>query len=132
MKLPADLSPAQRAARRVALMAWCALIALGLAWELWLAPLRDGGSWLALKVAPLLLLAVPLARASTTAMQLALMLVLLYVFEGAARVLEAPPARWLAATELVLALTFFVAAIVYLRPFKRAARARRAAETESP
>ena len=31
-----------------------ALIFLGLAWELWLAPLKPGGSLLALKVLPLL------------------------------------------------------------------------------
>jgi len=32
-----------------------ALIALGLAWELWLAPLRPGGSWWVVKVLPLCL-----------------------------------------------------------------------------
>ena len=32
-----------------------ALILLGLAWELVLAPLRPGGSWMVLKVLPLLL-----------------------------------------------------------------------------
>ena len=32
-----------------------ALILLTLAWELWLAPLRPGGSWLVLKAAILLL-----------------------------------------------------------------------------
>ncbi|MGH8629456.1 MAG: DUF2069 domain-containing protein, partial [Burkholderiales bacterium] len=31
------------------------LIAWSLAWELWLAPLRPGGSWLVLKALPLLL-----------------------------------------------------------------------------
>ncbi len=31
------------------------LIAVSLAWELWLAPLRPGGSWLALKALPLCL-----------------------------------------------------------------------------
>jgi uncharacterized membrane protein len=31
-----------------------ALIALGLVWELWLAPARPGGSWLVLRVLPLL------------------------------------------------------------------------------
>ena len=31
-----------------------ALIFLCLAWELWLAPLRPGGSWLALKILPLM------------------------------------------------------------------------------
>ena len=29
------------------------LIVLGLAWEIWLAPLREGGSWWAIKVLPL-------------------------------------------------------------------------------
>ena len=37
---------------------------------------------------------------------------------------DAPPAGALAAVEIALGLTFFVAAIVYLRPFKKAAQAR--------
>ncbi len=41
--------------RTLAATCLLALIALGLAWELWLAPLRPGGSWLALKVLPLTL-----------------------------------------------------------------------------
>ncbi len=57
-------------------------------------------------------------------MQWALLLVLLYAAEGAVRVADAPPAAVLAAIELALALAFFAAAIVYLRPFKKAARAR--------
>ena len=36
------------------------LIVLGLAWEIWLAPLREGGSWWAIKVLPLALLLEPL------------------------------------------------------------------------
>jgi uncharacterized membrane protein len=44
--------------RALALAALGGLIVLGLAWELWLAPLRPGGSWWALKVLPL---AIPLA-----------------------------------------------------------------------
>jgi len=44
--------------RRLAVASLLALIALCLAWELWLAPLRPGGSWLALKVLPL---CIPLA-----------------------------------------------------------------------
>ena len=38
------------------------LVLLGLAWELWLAPLRPGGSWWAIKVLPL---CVPLAGIQT-------------------------------------------------------------------
>jgi uncharacterized membrane protein len=39
--------------RWVAVGSLLALILLGLLWELWLAPLREGGSWWALKVLPL-------------------------------------------------------------------------------
>ena len=57
MSLPARAtpSPAVQTTRLAAVVSLLALIALGLAWELWLAPLRPGGSWLALKVLPLLL-----------------------------------------------------------------------------
>jgi uncharacterized membrane protein len=39
--------------RRLALGSLLGLIVLGLAWEMWLAPIRPGGSLLALKVLPL-------------------------------------------------------------------------------
>ncbi|HEY5929813.1 MAG TPA: DUF2069 domain-containing protein, partial [Burkholderiales bacterium] len=39
----------------IAIASLVALIALCLAWELWLAPLRQGGSALAFKALPLLL-----------------------------------------------------------------------------
>ena len=41
--------------QRLAAFSLSALIALCLAWELWFAPLREGGSWLALKALPLCL-----------------------------------------------------------------------------
>ena len=41
--------------QRLAVFSLSALIALCLAWELWFAPLREGGSWLALKALPLCL-----------------------------------------------------------------------------
>ena len=44
-----------RLTRTLAVASLIALIALGLAWELWLAPLRPGGSWLVLKALPLCL-----------------------------------------------------------------------------
>jgi uncharacterized membrane protein len=114
----------QRIAWHVAVAAWLALIALALLWETWIAPLRPGGSWLALKALPLALALRGLLRADAYTMQWALLLSLLYVLEGAVRVFEAPPVALLAATELALAGLFFAAAIVYLRPLKRAARAR--------
>ena len=45
--------PAVEATRWVAFASALGLVALGLAWELWLAPLRPGGSLLALKVLPM-------------------------------------------------------------------------------
>lgn len=116
------ITHAQRFAWQATLISAVALIVLGVAWELWLAPLRPGGSWLLLKVLPFLILLPALARRSVYAMQLALFAVLLYLLEGSARIVEPMPAAVLAAIEIFLALVFFCAAIVYLRPFKLAAR----------
>jgi uncharacterized membrane protein len=118
------LSPTQKAAWRVAAGCWLALLLLAVLWEWLLAPLRPGGSWLVLKAAPLLLPLRGVLRGDVRVMQWALLLVLAYAAEGSVRIADAPPASTLAALELVLALAFFAAAIVYLRPFKQAARAR--------
>ena len=117
-----QVSPAQRAAWWCAIAAWIALIVLALAWELQIAPLRSGGSWLALKVVPLLLPLPALLRGGAYAMQLAIFVSMLYLFEGAARVFEAQPVAILAMIELALAVCFLAAAIAYLRPMKVAAR----------
>jgi uncharacterized membrane protein len=118
------LSPAQRAAWRAAAASWLALLVLTVFWEWLLAPLRPGGSWLVLKGVPLLLPLRGVLRGDLKAMQWALLLVLLYIAEGSVRVADAPPAGTLAMIEIALGLLFFAAAIVYLRPFKKAARAR--------
>jgi len=101
-----------------------ALIVLCAAWELWLAPVRPGGSWLALKA---LLLAWPLPgvlRKNRYTMQWASMFILLFFTEGIVRATsDAGLSRSLAWVEVVLSVTFFFATIFYLRPFKRAAKA---------
>jgi uncharacterized membrane protein len=122
-----SVTTVQRIAWHVALAAWLALIALSLVWEIWIAPLRAGGSWLALKALPLAIALRGLLRADTSTLQWSLLLSLAYVLEGAVRVFERRPVRDLAAIELALALLFFAAAIVYLHPLKRAAQARKAA-----
>jgi uncharacterized membrane protein len=48
-----DDRSATRLLQYAALASLFSLIALTLSWELWLAPLRPGGSWLALKAVPL-------------------------------------------------------------------------------
>lgn len=93
-----------------------ALIALGLAWELWLAPLRPGGSWWALKVLPLCLpLAGLLKRRMYTYRWLSL-LVWFYFTEGVVRATsESGLSAWLALAEVLLSLTLFVACTLHIR-----------------
>ena len=92
------------------------LIVLTLAWELWLAPLRPGGSWLALKAVPLLAPARGVFAGRIYTYRWAMMLVLAYVVEGCVRAYaEAPPVATLALIEIALAAAFFVTAIVYVR-----------------
>ncbi|MBE7369890.1 DUF2069 domain-containing protein [Ramlibacter sp. HM2] len=50
---PVLVPPAVEATRWLGFGSALGLVLLGLAWELWLAPLRPGGSWVALKVLPL-------------------------------------------------------------------------------
>ncbi|MCB5362994.1 DUF2069 domain-containing protein [Pusillimonas sp. CC-YST705] len=102
------------------------LIVLCLVWELWLAPLRPGGSWLVLKVLPLLLPLRGVLKGSLYTMQWASMLILLYLMEGVVRAYSDPSAlsAALGGVEVVLALVFYLCAIFYVRPAKRAARQR--------
>lgn len=118
-------SALQWRACRVAQVAWVLLFVFCLAWELWLAPIRPGGSWLALKALPLLLPARGLLRGDVTSFQWALLLVLAYLMEALVRVFEPAPYGTMAWIELALVSVFFVAAVIYLRPFKQAARAMR-------
>lgn len=119
-------------AHRIALGAWMALIVLCVLWELWLAPIRPGGSWLALKALPLLLPLRGLLRAENKSYQWALLLILIYLFEGSARAFEPAPYGTLAWIELALVAVFFSAAVTCLRPLKKAARAAKQAEARQP
>jgi uncharacterized membrane protein len=125
---PAALGIGQRRGWQVARLAWIALLVLCVAWELWLAPIRSGGSWLVLKALPLLLPLRGVWRGDVKSMQWALLLVLAYLMEGAVRAFEPAPYSTMAWIELFLASAFFVGAIVYVRPFKRAAKAHAAAQ----
>jgi uncharacterized membrane protein len=121
---PPALTATQQAARRAAALTWVTLLLLAVLWEWLLAPLRPGGSWLLLKAVTLLLPLAGVLRGDVKIMQWALLLVLLYIAEGSVRAADPPPAGTLAMIEIALGLVFFIAAIVYLRPFKKAARAR--------
>ncbi|MGY8525172.1 DUF2069 domain-containing protein [Paracidovorax citrulli] len=110
---------------RMGLGSLLALIALAIAWEWFLAPLRPGGSWLLLKALPLLLPLRGLFARDRYTMQWSTMLILLFFTEGVVRgASDQPPSSLLAWVEVALTLVYFFAIIFYLRPFKRRARAR--------
>ena len=112
-----------------ALAALLLLIALSIAWEWRLAPLRPGGSLLVLKAVPLLLALRGVARRNLYTLQWASMLILLYLMEGIVRGMSDPGlSAWLGWLEALLAAAFFGCALAYLAPFKRAARRAKKAE----
>jgi uncharacterized membrane protein len=98
-----------------------ALLLLCAAWELWLAPLRPGGSWMALKALPLMLPLPGVARGRIYTFQWALLLIPAYFAEGVMRAWsDRGPAVALAWMEIALALAFFVGAVCYVRVKRRA------------
>jgi uncharacterized membrane protein len=100
----------------VAVSCLIALIFLSLAWELWLAPIRPGGSWLALKAVPLLAPLFGLLRGRRYTYQWTSIFVLLYLMEGLVRAAsDTGMGRGLAMIEIALALVLFVTAIAYVR-----------------
>jgi uncharacterized membrane protein len=110
----------QRAAYLAACASWIALIFLCLAWELWVAPLRPAGSWLALKTLPLLALLFGVLRGRVYTYQWALLLVLAYFTEGVVRAWsDDGAAAQLAQAEIALSVAFFAAAIGYVRLARR-------------
>jgi uncharacterized membrane protein len=93
-----------------------ALLLLCLAWELWIAPLRPGGSWLALKVLPLLWIAPGITRGRMYSYRASTMLILAYFTEGVVRAWsDTGTSAHLAVAEIVLSVMFFVAAIAWVR-----------------
>ena len=93
-----------------------ALVFLCLAWELWLAPLRPGGSWLVLKVLPLLLPLRGILAGRRYTYQWASLFIWGYFIEGVVRAWsEAGAVRQLAWLEILLSLAFFISAASYAR-----------------
>ena len=103
-----------RATRAAVVVLLAALVTLGLAWELWLAP--TGSRSLALKVLPLVLpLAGVLAMRLASYRVLSLM-VWLYVAEGAMRAAsDKGVSAQLAALEVGLCMLLFTACVLHIR-----------------
>ena len=106
-----------RSLHYTAIASLIALIFLCLAWELWLAPLRPGGSLLVLKAALLLVPLFGILRGRIYTYQWSSMFILMYFGEGTMRAWSdtAPLSRWLAGGEILLTTVFFGAAIYYCK-----------------
>lgn len=101
-----------------------ALIVLCIAWEMVLAPIRPNGSWLVLKVIPLLIPFHGVWKRNLYTMQWASMLILLFFAEGIVRGMsDTGLSAILGWIEVGLVLVFFSCTILYLRPYKKAAKA---------
>jgi uncharacterized membrane protein len=136
--LPAVTAPAipssVSATRWLAVGSLVGLIVLGLAWELWLAPLRPGGSWLALKVLPLVIPLAGLMKNRMYTYRWVSLLVWLYFTEGVVRAWSDldGTGRVLARGEVVLCLALFAACAWHVRLRLRHARAARELEGVVP
>ena len=101
-----------------------ALIVLGFAWETVLAPLRPGGSLLALKVLPLVLVLPAFLRGRIRHYQLWSMLILVYLCEGVVRgMTDAGLSSTLGWVETALALAVYAAILRFVQLRRRAAQA---------
>jgi uncharacterized membrane protein len=102
--------------RRLAVASLIGLIALSLAWELVLAPLRPGGSWLVLKALPLCLPLAGLLKNRMYTYRWVSLVVWLYFIEGVVRAYgDAWPSNALAGLEIALCLSLFTAAALHVR-----------------
>ena len=100
--------------RAAAIASVVALITLGLAWELWLAP--TGDRTLAIKVVPLLLPLPGLIRNRLYTFRWMTLMVWLYFIEGVVRATgDGGTSAVLAAIEVALCLVLFVACAAHVR-----------------
>ena len=92
------------------------LIVLGAGWELAWAPLRPGGSWLALKVLPLCIPLAGLLKNRMYTYRWVSLMVWLYFTEGVVRAYsDRAPSNYYALAEIALCITLFVACTLHIR-----------------
>ena len=100
--------------RAIAVASLLALIALCVAWELWLAPL--GNRTLALKALPLMLPVVGLWKNRLLTYRWVSLLVWVYFIEGAVRTTsDHGPSAVLAGIEIMLCVGLFIACATHIR-----------------
>ena len=92
-----------------------ALIALCVLWEVWLAPLRPGGSWMMLKALPLLPAVFGVLRGRRYTSQWLSMLSLLYLTEGVLRASDPGLTGVFALIEVALSVALFTSTMLHAR-----------------
>ena len=129
MQASDSTTPAVRADTAVEWTRWLAvgsalgLIVLGLAWELWLAPLRPGGSWLVVKVLPLCFPLAGLLRMRMYTYRWVSLVVWIYFTEGVVRAYsDRGLGSKLALAEIALCLVLFAACVLHVRMRLRRAK----------
>jgi len=102
--------------RLLAVLSLTGLIVLGLVWELWLAPLRPGGTLLALKVVPLCIPLAGLLKNRMYTYRWVSLFIWLYFTEGVVRAWgDAAPSCYFAFAEVVLCVVLFMACALHVR-----------------
>ncbi|RZL65103.1 MAG: DUF2069 domain-containing protein [Variovorax sp.] len=126
--------PSVSATRRLAVGSLVGLIVLGLAWEMWLAPLRPGGSLLALKVLPLVIPLAGLIKNRMYTYRWVSLMVWLYFTEGVVRAWSDTSgiSQILALVEVLLCLVLFTACAFHVRVRLRQAASQRAVTPAAP
>jgi uncharacterized membrane protein len=118
-----ELTPPQQRLHLISSTSLVLLIVLCILWELVLAPLRPGGSWMVIKVLPLFAPLSGTLKKNVYTLQWASMFILLYFTEGVVRAWsDHGLSQILAGLEVVFSTTFFVCAIFFLRPYKQVAK----------
>lgn len=107
---------ARTAAWTGAVASLVALIFLCVAWELFLAPVRPGGTWLAAKAAPLLIPLFGVLHGKRYTFQWTTLLIWIYFAEGIVRAYsDSGLSARLAIAEIALALAYFASAVAFVR-----------------
>ena len=102
--------------RRWAVGSLLMLIALCVAWELFLAPVRPGGSLLALKALPLCIPLAGLLKNRMYTYRWVSLMVWLYFIEGVVRASgDRAPSSYYALLEVLLCLVLFAACAMHVR-----------------
>ena len=118
--------------QRVALFALLALTLLCVGWELAWAPIKPGGSWLALKALPLALPVAGFLKRRLYTFRWVSLIVWLYFIEGVVRAYSDPaPSCQLAEVEILLCLVLFLSCALHVKYRFKAAKEQAQSESKT-